>query len=438
MLMKQDIPLIFCIVAILLPIAGLAILRFVSERSNTARKKLYSFLSLICYTFIIGGIIGLIIINAPIINAPSVLFAITIAIAAITAAIFIPASVVIASTARPHYRSQQNALLWSMAIATEKTIPLIPTIEAFARGRNGRIASKARQLAKLLESGVPLPDAIEHIPGIFPPRVLPMIRVGYESGALAKALRQTASSRDFFTVILNSLISKMLYIGLVIIFGSMVLTFMVIKIIPSYEKIFKDFGGHLPAITRALIGFSNFATQTWFIFLPFYLLFIGLILYLIFSYLNWVSFYLPGMTRLLRRRHSAAILDSLALAVETNQPLGNSMTSLAATYPQLDIRRKLCYVCIEILRGADWRQSLCRHGLIKPADEAVLAAAQRVGNLPWAMREMADSNRRRLAYRLNALVQLAYPPVIVCLGLLVMFVVVALFYPLITLIMKLV
>ena len=53
------------------------------------------------------------------------------------------------------------------------------------------------------------------------------------------------------------------------------------------------------------------------------------------------------------------------------------------------------------------------------------------------MREMADSNRRRLAYRLNALVQVAYPPVILCIGLMVMFIVVALFYPLITLIMRL-
>jgi type II secretory pathway component PulF len=492
MFMKQDMPIALCFLAILLPIAGLAILRFVSERSNTPHKILYSFLSLICYVITIGGVIGLIVmstnnaqpamfaviiaiaaiaaailrfasrrnatvsktvfsflslicyafiiggITGLVFTAPSELFALTVSIAAITVAILIPASVVIGVAARPYHRSQQNALLWSMAIATEKSIPLIPTIDAFARRRTGRIASKARQLAQLLESGVPLPDAIEHVPGIFPPRVLPMIRVGYESGALAKALRQIVSSHDIFTFIMNSLISKLLYIALVIVFGSLMLTFMIIKIIPNYVKIFRDFGGHLPAITRALIGMSNFATQTWFIFLPIYLLFIGLIVYLIFSYLGWVSFYLPGMTRLLRRRHSAAILDSLSLAVENNQPLGNSMTSLAATYPQLDIRQKLCYVCVEIQRGADWCESLCRHGLIKQADQAVLSAAKRVGNLPWAMREMADSNRRRLAYRLNALVQLAYPPVILCLGLLVMFVVVALFYPLITLIMRLV
>ena len=145
-----------------------------------------------------------------------------------------------------------------------------------------------------------------------------------------------------------------------------------------------------------------------------------------------------NFTRIMRRRHSANILDSLAMAAENNQPLGNSIATLATCYPQLDIRHKLNCVGKDISKGADWCQSLFRHGLIKRADQAVLQAAQRVGNLPWAMREMADSNRRRLAYRLNALVQLAYPPVILCLGVMVLFIVVALFTPLITLITRLV
>ena len=57
-----------------------------------------------------------------------------------------------------------------------------------------------------------------------------------------------------------------------------------------------------------------------------------------------------------------------------------------------------------------------------------------MGNLPWAMREMADSNRRRFAYRLQAMVQTLFPPAMILLGLIVMFIVVALFLPLVALI----
>jgi type II secretory pathway component PulF len=51
---------------------------------------------------------------------------------------------------------------------------------------------------------------------------------------------------------------------------------------------------------------------------------------------------------------------------------------------------------------------------------------------------MADSNRRRFAYRAHALVQVCFPPVVLLFGVVVMFVVVALFLPLIALIQTLV
>ena len=324
-----------------------------------------------------------------------------------------------------------------MTIAAEKMIPLAPTIAAFSRESTGRMAEKARKLAKLLESGVPLPDAMERVPGILPARVLPLVRVGYDSGNLAQALRQAVSSRDLLAVIWNSLAAKLVYIAMVTTFGIGILAFILIKIVPSYERIFRDYGGHLPGITRALMEVSHFVLQTWFIFLPLYLLFIVSVIYYLFCYLGWASLYFPEMSRFLRRRHTAIILDSLALAAESNQPLGNSVLTLAGTYPQSSIRRKLSYVGVDIDQGRDWCDSLYRHGLIKWADQVVLLAAQRAGNLPWAMREMADSNRRRLAYRLSALVQVVYPPVIICMGLMVMFIVVALFYPLVTLIMRL-
>ena len=67
----------------------------------------------------------------------------------------------------------------------------------------------------------------------------------------------------------------------------------------------------------------------------------------------------------------------------------------------------------------------------------MLQAAQRVGNLPWALTEMADSVRRRLAYRVQAAVQLLFPPIVILMGLAVTFIVVALFLPLIALIQRL-
>ena len=70
-------------------------------------------------------------------------------------------------------------------------------------------------------------------------------------------------------------------------------------------------------------------------------------------------------------------------------------------------------------------------------DAAVLASAQRVGNLDWALRELAESSDRRLGYRLQFWLQLIFPLIVLAVGALVFLLAVAYFLPLVTLITKL-
>jgi len=92
----------------------------------------------------------------------------------------------------------------------------------------------------------------------------------------------------------------------------------------------------------------------------------------------------------------------------------------------------------DIKVGLDWSTSLARHGLLRQAEVAVFQSAGRAGNLGWALREMADSNRRRLNYRVYTLgVQVLFPLAVLTLGLVVMIYVVSYFLPLVHLITSL-
>ena len=117
--------------------------------------------------------------------------------------------------------------------------------------------------------------------------------------------------------------------------------------------------------------------------------------------------------------------------------MGDGIATLALSYPKADIRRCLTLTAFDIEAGGDWADSLARHSLIRQAEHAVLQAAQRANNLPWAMQEMADSARRRFFYKLQAIIQAVFPAGVICFGLMVMFIVVALFLPLVDLIQKL-
>jgi len=352
-------------------------------------------------------------------------------------ALVIAVAAVVAEALVRRRASGQYALLWLLTVAAERLIPLVPAIEALAR-EGGSLAGRARYLAAMLRAGVPLPEALQRVPGLLPYGALPLIRVGYESGALAAALRRAASVSDLRRPLWLAAAGRLVYLAVLVFFGTCVVTFVMYKIVPSFEKIFAEYDVQLPAMTRALIFASQAVAGWWFLLLPFFLLAFLLLVYVLFRYAGLVHWDLPGTDWIARRLDTAAILESLALAAEHRRPLPEVIATLAQVYPKASIRRRLRGVLHDVEGGADWCQSLFGRGLLKQADLAILQAAQRVGNLPWAMREMADSNRRRLAYRMYALVQLLFPPVVLSFALVELFFVVALFWPIITLIESLV
>jgi type II secretory pathway component PulF len=344
---------------------------------------------------------------------------------------------VLVEAVRNYRATQQYGLLWLLTVSAERSMPLTTAIEAFARERRGSYSRRAKRLAALLSSGVPLPDALDCCPGLLPAQAVPLVRVGYETGTLAAALRQAATHGDFQKPVWAALTGKISYLLLVPMFGAGILVFIMIKIIPSFFKIFKDFGIPLPAMTQLLVEVSNGFVYYWYLCLPFYLLALWLLIHTVARYFGWSQWDPPGIARLMRRLDSARILDTLALVAHQQRPLSEGIAALAQSYPKPDIRRRLRRAMGDIQAGGDWCESFRRHDLIRRPELAILQAAQRVGNLPWALHEMADSARRRLAYRVQAIVQFLFPPIVICMGMIVMFIVVALFLPLIALIQKL-
>jgi type II secretory pathway component PulF len=331
-------------------------------------------------------------------------------------------------------RAKQQGFLWMLAMAAEKKIPLAPAVEAYAEEVGGYFGNRADEFAILLNDGVPLPEAIRRVPLLVARQHLPIICTAFEGGTLEKGLREAASAQEARQDLWGSLAAKFLYIAFMLWTGTGVLTFVMIKIVPAYEKIFKDFGTHLPPITIHLMGVSRWFLNYWYVGFPLYVIFLVLCGYSLMKYLGVAFFELPGVGWLMRRKHTAAIMDSLAMTVEQRRTIDAGVRTLSQTYPSGSVRVKLSLALAEILSGAPWGESLRRRGLIRQSDAAVLLAAERAGNLSWALRELADSNRRRLTNRLSVLVQTMFPPVVLCFGAMVMFIVVALFMPLIALI----
>jgi type II secretory pathway component PulF len=128
------------------------------------------------------------------------------------------------------------------------------------------------------------------------------------------------------------------------------------------------------------------------------------------------------------------VLRALSIGVEHRQTIQGTIQHLAANYPKYYIRARLERAGRLIDQGQAWYDGLASEGIIRRGEAALLQSAQRAGNLPWALNELADGAVRRLALRLRVWLDAIMPLIVLVLGALVLFIWVALFSPLVNMI----
>ncbi len=331
-------------------------------------------------------------------------------------------------------RARQQAILSTLAVAAERGIPLASVLRAFVAERRGAAARAACKVATYLESGETLPEALADVGGLVPRQAMLKIRVGQESGGLIQALREAGQSEIAAESVRSQVGGKLVYLGFLGLFMALVFVFVLLKIAPAFAKIFQDFGADLPAATKFFTSASYAAVVYWYLWIWPLVVAPGYVL--VWAVTGFEADF-PCLRRLAARLDTAAILESLALVAERQRPITGGLTTLANHYPKASVRRRLAMALATTIGGTDWADSLRAQGLIRAADLAVLRAAQRLGNLPWALRELAEGNRRRFTYRAYVFLQFFFPLAILFFGLTVAAFAVAYFSPLISLIQKL-
>ena len=89
------------------------------------------------------------------------------------------------------------------------------------------------------------------MPGVLPPEAVPLVCVGYENGSLGPAIDQAIAARNLYEPVWQSIVPKIGYICILPAVAVGIVAFIVLKIMPQFEKIFKDFNLRLPDVTLA-------------------------------------------------------------------------------------------------------------------------------------------------------------------------------------------
>jgi type II secretory pathway component PulF len=333
--------------------------------------------------------------------------------------------------------TRQDALLRILAIAAERGMPLSMAVTAFADQFRGKSRQRAMKVIAALDGGSLLPEALEQAPGAVARDAVLMVWMGQATGMLPRALRLAGTFRSAQLSVWMATASRLAYLLGVILIMQSITGYLLIRIMPHMEAIFSDFNTGLPAVTLLVVWISRKVVD----YAPISALIgvaeVTLLLYIPFSFGGWMDYKVPIFDRLLVRRHASLIMRALSLAIESNKPIALGLSTLAKHYPTRWVRRRLVRVETDVRLGSDWIDALWRAGLLRRSDVEVIGSAASVGNLPWALRELAETCERRQNIRIRTALQTLFPLVVIMLGLAVALLVLGYFLPLVKLIQKL-
>ncbi|HEX8065628.1 MAG TPA: type II secretion system F family protein [Thermoleophilaceae bacterium] len=115
-----------------------------------------------------------------------------------------------------------------------------------------------------VEAGIAFSDALGRHPDIFNELYIAMVAAGEIGGILEQTLERIADQLEKDDSLRRQVKSAMMYPILISSFALIVLLALVTFLVPVFEKVFKDFGGELPTITKLTVAVSHFVTGKWY------------------------------------------------------------------------------------------------------------------------------------------------------------------------------
>jgi type II secretory pathway component PulF len=343
----------------------------------------------------------------------------------------------------------------------------IPLGKPRGRIKSGEITIFSRQLASLLKSGVPilhglniiaeqsdnpyvkntlryihdavkdgagLSSALSNFPKLFSPLYIAMIRTGEDSGALPQVLLRISDYRIKQEEMLSRLRTALAYPILMAVVGIATIIFMLTFVMPRLISIFANMGQSLPLPTRILIFISQFLRQQglWI------LVVLSLIILIMRRYLKTqvgklslskFKLTLPLFGKFILKAELSRFCRTLELLLKNGIPI---LRALQITIPVIDneiIKNRLRESYKELEQGSSFGKNLKNSKLFPLFMSNLIIVGEESGKLDDALAEVATTYERDTDEAIKIMSSLLEPMMILVMGLIVGFIVIAMLLP---------
>jgi type IV pilus assembly protein PilC len=308
--------------------------------------------------------------------------------------------------------------------------------------RPGVLKNALGDVIEDIESGQTLSEAFAKHPKAFDRLYCNMIKAGEAGGALEAILQRLADFKEKAQSLKRRIKGAMVYPVVVIFVACVIVGFILYFIIPKFEAIFKDFNLPLPRMTIILIEASHFLIKY------FYVVFMAPLFVWIFiklMYRNRTGAYIcdrvllmiPVMGTIAEKSTVARTTRTLGTLVQSGVPILESLNIVRDTAGNAVFERAFNRIYESIREGETISQPLREARIVDDIVVNMIDVGEETGELDNMLNKIADNYDEEVETAVESLVSLLEPIMIVVLGGIVGFIVIALFLPLITLIQKL-
>ncbi len=317
-------------------------------------------------------------------------------------------------------------------------LPLVQCLEILStQSENKVLRETIGEVKTQVEAGSTFSDALRRHPKIFDDLYVNLVHAGEVGGLLDTILTRLAKYIEKAMKLKGQIKSAMIYPASIMGVAVVVITVLMIFVIPIFAKMFLELSGGkvaLPGPTQIVIDTSNFFIAYW------YVIFGGMvgIVVAIKKYYGTVKgrmvidkllLKVPVVGDLIRKASVAKFTRTLGTLLSSGVPLLDGMTICAKTSGNKVIEETLINARVSISGGKTIADPLSASGVFPKMVTHMIAVGESTGALDAMLGKIADFYEDEVDQAVASLTALLEPAMMVVLGTLIGFIVVAMYLP---------
>lgn len=318
-------------------------------------------------------------------------------------------------------------------------LPILRSLRILeGQSKPGPLKNALMAVVEDIEGGATLSEAMSRQPKAFDKLYVNMVKAGEAGGALEIILRRLAEFKEKAQSLKRKVQGAMIYPCAVIFIATAIVSGIMIYIVPKFAKIFEDFGTELPGITKMLINSSAWMASYWYILIgtPFV---IWILIKLIKKnktgefIVDWAVLKIPLMGLILRKSIIARTCRTLGTLIASGVPILEGIIIARDTSGNAVFARAYDQIYSAIREGESMAVPLKETKITDDMVVNMVDVGEETGALDTMLYKVSDVYEEEVEVLVEGLVSMLEPIMVVVLGLVVGFIVIALFMPLIKL-----